>query len=87
MKRRTLLGGASPPIGFASNAVAEDGPIKIGMSMAQTGRLRRPVCAIDMPILIGPSSATAFEANPNTAAAIAPPSSVLRFISPPSTPV
>ncbi len=41
MKRRTLLGGAiaAAAIGFASGAIAEDGPIKIGMSMAQTGGL------------------------------------------------
>jgi branched-chain amino acid transport system substrate-binding protein len=41
MKRRTLVGGAiaAAVIGFASGAIAEDGPIKIGMSMAQTGGL------------------------------------------------
>jgi branched-chain amino acid transport system substrate-binding protein len=41
MKRRTLLGGAiaAAVFGFAANAIAEDGPIKIGMSMAQTGGL------------------------------------------------
>ena len=45
MKRRTLLGGAiatavlGTAVGFASTASAEDGPIKIGMSMAQTGGL------------------------------------------------
>src|SRR5579864_1874499 len=41
MKRRTLLGGAmaAAVFGIAANAVAEDGPIKIGMSMAQTGGL------------------------------------------------
>ena len=45
MKRRTLLGGAmaaavlGTSFGFAANAIAEDGPIKIGMSMAQTGGL------------------------------------------------
>ena len=41
MKRRTLLGGAivAAVLGVASGAIAEDGPIKIGMSMAQTGGL------------------------------------------------
>ena len=41
MKRRTLLGAAiaAAAFGFGSVAVAEDGPIKIGMSMAQTGGL------------------------------------------------
>jgi branched-chain amino acid transport system substrate-binding protein len=41
MKRRTLLGGAiaAALAGFASGAIAEDGPLKIGMTMAQTGGL------------------------------------------------
>jgi branched-chain amino acid transport system substrate-binding protein len=41
MKRRTLLGGAivAAVLGVASGAIAEDGPIKIGMSMPQTGGL------------------------------------------------
>src|SRR5437588_2378402 len=41
MKRRTLVGGAiaAAVFGFAFGASAEDGPIKIGMSMAQTGGL------------------------------------------------
>src|SRR5579872_6868423 len=41
MKRRTLLGGAmaAAVFGFATGAIAEDAPIKIGMSMAQTGGL------------------------------------------------
>src|SRR5258708_38532896 len=41
MKRRTLVGGAiaAAVFGFAFGAVAEDGPIKIGMTMAQTGGL------------------------------------------------
>ena len=41
MKRRTLLGGAivAAVLGVTSGAIAEDGPIKIGMSMAQTGGL------------------------------------------------
>ena len=41
MKRRTLLGGAVAVAVFAltSGALAQQGPIKIGMSMAQTGGL------------------------------------------------
>jgi branched-chain amino acid transport system substrate-binding protein len=41
MKRRTLLGGtiAAAVIGLTSGAVAQQPPIKIGMSMAQTGGL------------------------------------------------
>src|SRR5258706_2079070 len=41
MKRRTLLGGtiAVAVLGLASGAVAQQPPIKIGMSMAQTGGL------------------------------------------------
>ena len=41
MKRRTLLGGAiaAAVFSFASHASAEDAPVKIGMSMAQTGGL------------------------------------------------
>lgn len=41
MKRRTLLGGtiAAAVIGLTSAAVAQQPPIKIGMSMAQTGGL------------------------------------------------
>jgi branched-chain amino acid transport system substrate-binding protein len=41
MKRRTLLGGtiAAAVFGLASAAVAQQPPIKIGMSMAQTGGL------------------------------------------------
>src|SRR6202521_417870 len=41
MKRRTLLGGtiAAAFIGLTSGAVAQQPPIKIGMSMAQTGGL------------------------------------------------
>src|SRR5258708_31417308 len=41
MKRRTLLGGitAAAIIGLTSGAVAQQPPIKIGMSMAQTGGL------------------------------------------------
>src|SRR5579864_2505365 len=41
MDRRELLGGAmaAAVFGIAANAVAEDGPIRIGMSMAQTGGL------------------------------------------------
>ncbi len=41
MKRRTLLGGAMAAVvfGLATAAIAEDAPIKIGMSMAQTGGL------------------------------------------------
>jgi branched-chain amino acid transport system substrate-binding protein len=41
MKRRTILGGviAAAVLGLGSGAIAEDGPIKIGMSMAQTGGL------------------------------------------------
>lgn len=41
MKRRTLLGGtiAAAVFGLASTAVAQQPPIKIGMSMAQTGGL------------------------------------------------
>src|SRR4030081_2575535 len=41
MKRRTLLGGmtAIPVVGLTSGAVAQQPPIKIGMSMAQTGGL------------------------------------------------
>ncbi len=41
MKRRTLLGGAVAVAAFAltSGALAQQGPIKIGMSMAQTGGL------------------------------------------------
>jgi len=41
MKRRTLLGGAivAAVLGVASGAIAEDAPVKIGMSMAQTGGL------------------------------------------------
>ncbi len=45
MKRRTMLGGAiaaavlGASFGIAAGASAEDGPIKIGMSMAQTGGL------------------------------------------------
>jgi branched-chain amino acid transport system substrate-binding protein len=41
MKRRTLLGGmtAVAVIGLTSGAVAQQPPIKIGMSMAQTGGL------------------------------------------------
>jgi branched-chain amino acid transport system substrate-binding protein len=41
MKRRTFLGGAAvvAALGAARVAIADDGPIKIGMSMAQTGGL------------------------------------------------
>ena len=41
MKRRTLLGGtiAFAVLGLASGAGAQQPPIKIGMSMAQTGGL------------------------------------------------
>ena len=41
MKRRTLLGGtiAAAVIGATSGALAQQAPIKIGMSMAQTGGL------------------------------------------------
>jgi branched-chain amino acid transport system substrate-binding protein len=41
MKRRTLLAGAiaAAVFSFASHAVAEDAPVKIGMSMPQTGGL------------------------------------------------
>ena len=41
MKRRTLLGGsiAVAVVGLTSGAVAQQAPIKIGMSMAQTGGL------------------------------------------------
>src|ERR1700682_6480028 len=41
MKRRTLLGGmtAVAVFGLTSGAVAQQPPIKIGMSMAQTGGL------------------------------------------------
>ena len=41
MKRRTLLGGtiAVAVFGLASTAIAQQAPIKIGMSMAQTGGL------------------------------------------------
>src|SRR4051812_37509684 len=41
---------------------------------------RPPVCAIDMPILIGPSCARASEPLPSAATAAAPPRNVLRFI-------
>ena len=41
MNRRTLLGGAIAVtmLGLTSAAVAQQAPIKIGMSMAQTGGL------------------------------------------------
>ena len=41
MKRRTLLGGtiAAALVGLTSAAIAQQPPIKIGMSMAQTGGL------------------------------------------------
>ena len=41
MKRRTLLGGsiAMAGLGLASRVVAQQPPVKIGMSMAQTGGL------------------------------------------------
>src|SRR5438094_397153 len=45
---------------------------------------RPPVCAIDMPILIGGCCASALEPRPATATAIAPPRNVLRFIGSPS---
>src|SRR6185369_10492016 len=45
---------------------------------------RPPVCAIDMPILIGGCCANAREPCPTTATAIAPPRNVLRFIESPS---
>src|SRR6478736_5259838 len=41
---------------------------------------RPPVCAIDMPILIGGCCASAREPCPTTATAIAPPRNVLRSI-------
>src|SRR5436305_4340818 len=44
---------------------------------------RPPVCGMLMPILIGGCWAFAPEASPSTAAAIAAPRSVLRFIFPP----
>jgi len=41
MERRTFLGGAVAvaALGRASSAIAQQPPIKIGMSMAQTGGL------------------------------------------------
>jgi branched-chain amino acid transport system substrate-binding protein len=41
MKRRTVLGGvvAAAVLGLGTGALAEDGPIKIGMTMSQTGGL------------------------------------------------
>ena len=41
MKRRTFLGGAAAvaALGKGSLALAQQGPIKIGMSIAQTGGL------------------------------------------------
>src|SRR3954470_24165875 len=41
---------------------------------------RPPVCAIDMPILIGGCCAEAIEPLPSAATATAPPRNVLRFI-------
>ena len=48
MKRRTFLGGAMAVAvaGRGSSALAQQPPIKIGMSMAQTGGLAGEICAV-----------------------------------------
>src|SRR5882724_3892714 len=48
---------------------------------------RPPVCAIDMPILIGGCCAEAIEPLPSAATATAPPRNVLRFIDLPLCPI
>src|SRR3984957_2081243 len=57
--------------------------ISVPSSEALPPPAKPPVCAIDMPILIGGCWASAFETGASPATMIAAPRSVLRFIFPP----
>src|ERR1700709_701880 len=78
----STLRPSRPPLALTSSR-----QISVPSCEALPPPARPPVCAIDIPILIGGCCAEAIEPLPSAATATAPPRKVLRFIDLPLCPL